>query len=105
MSTRLWESENPGEAKHGVEGGTGETSPRRYASFVVRGWRPGVSKSLEVAHDQSGERVQADSLLEAIGWIQARSMTLTPPANATQGSDTREQLAVMGSAQTEVAAA
>jgi hypothetical protein len=52
---------------------------RRYASFVVRGWRPGVTGALVVAHDQSGERVQTDTLVEAIGWIQSHATTQPGP--------------------------
>jgi hypothetical protein len=60
---------------------------RRYASFVVRGWRPGVAGSLVVAHDQSGEHVQTDSLVEAIGWIQSRATTSPGQAPASQGDE------------------
>lgn len=51
------------------------TPARRYASFVVRGLRPGATGALVVAHDQSGEHVRTDSLFEAIGWIQSQATT------------------------------
>jgi hypothetical protein len=52
----------------------GRVAPaRRYASFVVRGWLPGATGTLEIAHEQSGERITAASMSEAIGWMQARA--------------------------------
>ena len=60
----------------------GATSARRYASFHVRGWRPGATGTLEIAHDQSGERMRVESLGEAIDWIQSRSISATAPIEA-----------------------
>jgi hypothetical protein len=52
---------------------------------VVRGWLPGANGTLQIAHDQSGERVEADSLVEAIGWIQSRSVPTAAPAEDVEG--------------------
>lgn len=65
-----------------------EAPTKHYASFVVRvvrGWLPGATGRLQIAHDQSGERVQADSLNEAIDWIQSRSAPTTAPAEDVEG--------------------
>lgn len=71
----------------------GRVAPaRRYASFVVRGWQPGATGTLEVAHDQSGERVQADSLIEAIDWIQSHSMSVSTPVEESRGGEYRAKL-------------
>ena len=51
----------------------GVNGAKRYSSFVVRNGQPFGNGALEIAHEQSGERIRATSLNEAIGWIQARS--------------------------------
>src|SRR3712207_1851501 len=85
MITRLGRAESDTELVRETDNTGSEAPARRYASFVVRGWRPGTTGALEVAHDQSGERVRTDSLVEVIGWIQSRSAAATPPARGAEG--------------------
>jgi hypothetical protein len=82
MTARLGRSEG-GEASGRGTAGESERAPaRRYASFVVRGWQPGRAGALVIAHDQSGDCVRTDSLVEAIGWMQAHALPASEPALA-----------------------
>ena len=92
------------ESVSSAEGKVSAAPARRYASFVVRGWLPGATGALEIAHDQSGERVQADSLIEAIGWIQSRSVPATTPAEESRGGEYREGFVARSDACDAVAA-
>lgn len=58
-------------------GGTGKG--KLYSSFVIRHRSQGQDGKLEIAHTQSGARILANSMSEAVGWIQAQSIAPAPP--------------------------
>ena len=64
----------------------GVTGAKRYSSFVVRNGQPGGKGIVEIAHEQSGERIRATSLNEAIGWMRSRPGTVSGVGAVASGS-------------------
>ena len=64
----------------------GVTGGKRYSSFVVRNGQPGGKGMVEIAHEQSGERIRATSLNEAIRWMRSRPSTVSGVGTVDSGS-------------------
>ncbi|CAN5594856.1 hypothetical protein BH24CHL1_BH24CHL1_04430 [soil metagenome] len=64
---------------------------RRHSSFLLRCWEMGgESERIEVEHIQSGTKVLAKSVADAVEWICARDGTAAPqePASGQAGAET-----------------